>query len=75
MDSSAYLIWDSNVIVISNTPRYKEHKKNYSLIKRIGMNIADSMKIMSVAHIRIIEKLKKVRTPNKRCNQQGNQWF
>jgi hypothetical protein len=53
MDSSAYLIWDSNVIVISNTPRYKEHKKNYSLIKRIGMNIADSMKIMSLAHIRI----------------------
>jgi hypothetical protein len=64
MDKSAYLKWgidnileiekwDSYIKVISNTPMYKEHKKNYSLIKRIGMNIADAMKIMSLAHIRI----------------------
>jgi len=64
MDRSAYLKWgidnileiekwDSNIKVISNTPMYKEHKKNYSLIKSISMNIADSMKIMSLAHIRI----------------------
>ena len=64
MDRSAYLKWgidnileiekwDSNIKVISHTPMYKEHKKNYSLIKRIGMNIADSMRIMSLAHIRI----------------------
>jgi len=64
MDSSTYLKWgidnileiekwDNNVIIINYTPMYKEHKKNYSLIKRIGMNIADSMKIMSLAHIRI----------------------
>jgi len=45
--------WDSNIKVISNTPMYKEHKKNYSLIKRIGMKIADAMKIMSLAHIKI----------------------
>ena len=64
MDKSAYLKWginnmleiekwDSNIKVISYTPMYKEHKKNYSLIKRIGMSIADTMKIMSLAHIRI----------------------
>ena len=64
MDESAYLKWginnilelekwDSNIKVISYTPMYKEHKKSYSLIKRIGMNIADTMKIMSLAHIRI----------------------
>ena len=64
MDKSAYLKWginnildlekwDSNIKVISYSPMYKEHKKNYSLIKRIGMKIADKMKIMSLAHIRI----------------------
>lgn len=64
MDKSAYLKWgidniseiekwDSNIKVISNMPMYKEHKKNYSLIKRIGMNMADTMKISSFAHIRI----------------------
>jgi hypothetical protein len=34
-------------------PMYKEHKKNYSMINRIGMNIDDALKIMSLAHIRI----------------------
>ena len=64
MDKSAYLKWgidnileieqwNSNIKVISNIPMYKEHKKKYSIIKRIGMNIADAMKIMSLAHIKI----------------------
>ncbi len=64
MDESAYLKWSANDImeiekwadyikVISHEPMYKEHKKNYSLFHRIGMSIADAMKIMSLAHIRI----------------------
>ncbi len=64
MDESAYLKWgidniseiekwNGNIKVICSMPMYKEHKKNYSLIKRIGMKIADTMKIMSLAHIRI----------------------
>jgi O-methyltransferase involved in polyketide biosynthesis len=64
MDESAYLKWgidnifeiekwDSNIKVIINMPMYKEHKKNYPILKRIGMNIADSLKIMSLVHIRI----------------------
>ena len=64
MDQSAYLKWGiDNILeiekwygfikVISHTPMYKEHKKNYSWMKRIGMTIADKMKIMSLAHIRI----------------------
>ena len=64
MDKSAYLKWGINDImeiekwadyikVISHEPMYKEHKKNYSLFHRIGMGIADAMKIMSLAHIRI----------------------
>ncbi len=32
---------------------YKEHKKNYSILMRMGMTIADVLKIMSLAHIRI----------------------
>ncbi|MFH0756330.1 MAG: class I SAM-dependent methyltransferase [Bacteroidota bacterium] len=64
MDKSAYLLWgiknileiekwDSNIKVISHEPMYNEHKKNYFLFQRIGMSIADALKIMSLAHIRI----------------------
>ncbi len=64
MDKSAFLKWGINEIkdiekwadyikLISHEPMYKEHKKNYSLFHRIGMGIADVMKIMSLAHIRI----------------------
>jgi O-methyltransferase involved in polyketide biosynthesis len=64
MDKSAYLKWgidkildiekwNCNIKVISNMPIYKEFKKNYSIIDRIGMSIADAMKIMSLAHIKI----------------------
>lgn len=45
--------WDIKIKVLSNMPMYKEHKKNYPLFKRIGMNIADALKVMSLAHIRI----------------------
>ncbi len=64
MNKSAYLKWginnileiekwDTNIKVISTMPMYKEHKKNYPVIRRIGMNITDALKIMSLAHIRI----------------------
>ena len=45
--------WNSNIKVISNMPMYKEHKKSSSPIQRIGMNIADMFKIMSLVHIKI----------------------
>jgi O-methyltransferase involved in polyketide biosynthesis len=64
MDKSACLKWGINNIkeienwadyfkIIDHEPMYKEFKKNYSFFKRIGMGIADAMKIMSLAHIRI----------------------
>jgi O-methyltransferase involved in polyketide biosynthesis len=45
--------WDSSIKVISHMPMYKEHKKNYSFLKRIGMSIADMLQPLSLAHIRI----------------------
>ena len=64
MDKSAYLKWgidnifdiekwDNGIKVKSNMPMFKEHKKSYPYLKRIGMNISDSMKIMSLAHIEV----------------------
>ncbi len=64
MDKSAYLKWsidniqeiekwDSNIKVISNMPMYREYKKNFSMLVRIGMSITDILKIVSLAHIRI----------------------
>ncbi len=64
MDKSAYLRWsiddiveiegwDSNIEVISYMPLYKEHKKNFPMLKRFGMNIADILKPVSLAHVRI----------------------
>ncbi len=64
MDKSAYLKWgidnimniegwSSNIKVISCMPMYKEYKKHCSMLKRIGMNIADLLKMISLAHIRI----------------------
>jgi O-methyltransferase involved in polyketide biosynthesis len=64
MNESAYLKWGidniyeiekwgTHIKVISNMPMYKEHKKNYPITKRIGMNISDNLKIMSLAHIKI----------------------
>lgn len=45
--------WTDYITVISNMPMYKEYKKNFPVIKRIGMTFADKMKIMSLAHIRV----------------------
>ncbi len=45
--------WSNNIKVLINMPMFKEHKKKYPLIKRIGMNISDSLKIMSLAHVKI----------------------
>ena len=64
MNESAYLKWGidniyeiekwgTHIKVISNMPMYKEHKKNYPITKRIGMNISDNLKIMSLAHVKI----------------------
>lgn len=64
MNKSAYLKWGIDNIfeiekwgtyikVFSNMPMYNEYKKNYSFTKRIGMNISDYLKIMSLTHIRI----------------------
>jgi O-methyltransferase involved in polyketide biosynthesis len=64
MDKSAYLKWgiddifeiekwNDTIKVIHTMPMFKEHKKNDPNIKRIGMNKSNSMKIMSLAHIRI----------------------
>ena len=64
MDKSVFLKWGINEIkeiekwadyikVINHVPMYKEHKKNYSIFQRIGMTMADMLKIMSLAHIRI----------------------
>jgi len=64
MDETAYLKWgidnifeiekwDAYIKVICTMPMFKEHKNNYPLFKRIGMNISDNLKIMSLAHIQI----------------------
>ncbi|MGO9481959.1 MAG: class I SAM-dependent methyltransferase [Candidatus Kryptoniota bacterium] len=64
MDKSAYLRWsidnileierwDSNIEILTYMPLYKEHKKNFPVLKRFGMIIADMLKPVSLAHIRI----------------------
>jgi len=64
MDESANLIWgidnihnlekwNCGISVLDTMPMYYEFKKNYPVYKRIGMNISDALKIMSLAHIRI----------------------
>jgi O-methyltransferase involved in polyketide biosynthesis len=45
--------WDGNIRVINNMPMFKEHKKNYPVLKRIGMSISDFLKVMSLTHIEI----------------------
>lgn len=64
IDKSAYLRWgidniyeiekwNSAIKVISTMPMFKEHKKKYPVLKRAGMNLSDTLKIMSLAHIKI----------------------
>ncbi len=45
--------WSNYIKVKEHMPIFKEYKKNYPLTKRIGMNISDMMKIMSLAHVEI----------------------
>lgn len=64
MDKSAYLKWGINNIyeikkwcdgikVTETMPIYREYKKNYPFYKRIGFNISDAVKIMSLASVKI----------------------
>jgi O-methyltransferase involved in polyketide biosynthesis len=45
--------WDINIKVLDNMPMFRNHKKNYPVVKRIGMTISDKLKIMSLTHIEI----------------------
>ena len=64
MDKSAYLQWsidnildiekwDGNIKVISHAPLYRDHRKKCPLPERIGMTIADMLRMVSLAHIAI----------------------
>ncbi|MCE1163882.1 MAG: class I SAM-dependent methyltransferase [Bacteroidetes bacterium] len=64
MDKSAYLKWGidniyeiekwfSGINVLETIPIFREHKKNYPLYKRIGFNISDALKIMSLARVKV----------------------
>jgi len=43
--------WNKGIKVIKSIPMFHEFKKNFPLYKRIGMNISDMLKIMSLAHV------------------------
>lgn len=45
--------WNENIHIIKTMPMFREHKKLFPVYKRLGFNISDKMKIMSLAHIRI----------------------
>ena len=45
--------WDTHIKVLNNMPMFTNHKKNYHLVKRIGMTISDNLKVMSLTHIEI----------------------
>lgn len=45
--------WHGNIRVLHNMTMFKIHKNNYPWYKRIGMSFADSLNIMSLAHIRV----------------------
>jgi O-methyltransferase involved in polyketide biosynthesis len=45
--------WDKSIKIIENYAMFKQYKKNYTFFKRIGMNISDKFKIMSLADIKI----------------------
>jgi O-methyltransferase involved in polyketide biosynthesis len=64
MDENAYLKWSvedirelerwaPSIKVLKNMTMFEEHKKNYPPEKQVGMNMSDSMKIMSLAHLAI----------------------
>jgi len=45
--------WDNRIKVKKTMPMFAEHKKKYPIEKQTGMNISDSMKIMSLTYIEI----------------------
>jgi O-methyltransferase involved in polyketide biosynthesis len=45
--------WNTKIKIITDMPMFKEYKKKYPVFKRIGMNISDILKIMSLSHIKI----------------------
>jgi O-methyltransferase involved in polyketide biosynthesis len=45
--------WDPSIKVLKNMAMFEEHKKNFPPEKHLGMNMSDSMKIMSLAHVAI----------------------
>jgi O-methyltransferase involved in polyketide biosynthesis len=45
--------WGLDIRVLDSQTMFEDYKKNYPPEKQTGMNIADSMKIMSLAHIRL----------------------
>jgi O-methyltransferase involved in polyketide biosynthesis len=45
--------WDKGIKVLETIPMFTEHRKNYPVIKRLGMAISDKMKFMSLAHIEV----------------------
>lgn len=47
--------WDDKIKVLDNMLMFKEYKKNYSFVKKIGMSFSDRLKIMSLTHIKIMQ--------------------
>jgi O-methyltransferase involved in polyketide biosynthesis len=45
--------WEMGIRVLHNMPMFQHHKKNYPVLKRLGMTISDKLKIMSLTHIEI----------------------
>lgn len=67
MDQSAYLKWgmkkgnemkewDERIQIIRDLPMFKDYKKGLDFKSRLGAMISDSLRIMSLAHIRLGEK-------------------
>jgi O-methyltransferase involved in polyketide biosynthesis len=45
--------WETGLRVLHDMPMFHHHKKNYPVLKRLGMTISDKLKIMSLTHIEI----------------------
>ena len=45
--------WQPGIKVLENMTMFAKHKRKYPLCKRLGMNISDRMKVMSLARIEI----------------------
>ncbi|MBN2001466.1 class I SAM-dependent methyltransferase [candidate division KSB1 bacterium] len=45
--------WNEKIKIFEHMPIFTKHKKNYPFYKRLGMNISDTLKIMSLAHLEI----------------------